>query len=96
MQSAFDERTAPPVTPAFLAAAKPKASKEVLEEARTLYTDRCTECHDLEMLDSRSIPGWEKTVAGMSRRASLNSAQQAAIIEYLAAAQKVVESGKAD
>ncbi len=96
MQAAFEERTAPPVTPAFLAAAKPRLGKDALDEARTLYTEHCTECHDLEMLDSRSIPAWEKTVAGMSRRASLSGAQQASILEYLTAAQKAMESGKAD
>ncbi len=96
MQAAFEERTAPPVTPAFLTAAKPRQGKETLDAARTLYTEHCTECHDLEMLDSRSIPAWEKTIAGMSRRASLNGVQQASIIEYLTAAQKAMESGKAD
>ncbi len=96
MQSAFEERTAPPVTPAFLVAAKPRMGKDALDAARTLYTEHCTECHDLEMLDSRSIPAWEKTIAGMSRRAGLNGAQQASIMEYLAAAQKAMDAGKAD
>lgn len=89
MSSAFEEKTAPPVTAAFLTAAG-AGDATVLAEGHSLYTNRCTECHDLELLDSRTISGWEQTVAGMSRRAGLNAAQQARIIEYITAAQKVV------
>jgi hypothetical protein len=94
MQSAFEERTAPPVTPAFLAAARTSVSREALEEGRRIYTTRCTECHDLELVDSRSIGGWEKMVSSMSRRAHVDAAQQARILDYLAAAQNGIESGK--
>lgn len=89
MSSAFEEKTAPPVTAAFLTAVgagDPKA----LAEGHSLYTNRCTECHDLELLDSKTASGWERAVAGMSRRAGLNAAQQARILEYITAAQKVV------
>ena len=55
---------------------------------------RCTECHDLEMVDSRSISGWQKMVGSMSRRAHLNDDQQARILEYLAAAENTMDSGK--
>ncbi|MES2573027.1 MAG: hypothetical protein V4710_23595 [Verrucomicrobiota bacterium] len=94
MSEALEERTAPPVTPAFLKAAgvSLSASKN-LQEGHQLYTHRCTECHELEMLDSRSISGWQKMVAGMARRAHLNDTQQARVVEYLAAAQQSVESG---
>ena len=92
MHTQLEERTSPPITPAFLAVAKPRLFKEDLEAARTLYMERCTECHELEMLDSRSLAGWQKTVAGMSRRAGLEGAEQAHILEYLAAALKVVET----
>ena len=94
LNASFEERTSPPVTPAFLAAAKVSTPRQQLEEGRRLYTNRCTECHDLEMLDSRSLGAWEKMVGGMSRRANLSGAEQARILDYLAAAQKTVESGK--
>ncbi len=90
MSAAFEEKTAPPVTAAFLTAAgggDPKA----LAEGHSLYTNRCTECHDLELLDSRTVSSWQKAVAGMARRAGVNSDQQQRIIDYIAAAQKVVE-----
>jgi len=92
MSSAFLERTSPPVTPEFLAAAKVSTSRAALEEGHKLYTTRCTECHDLELLDSRGASGWQRTVAGMSRRANLSDAEQQRILDYIAAAQISVEA----
>jgi hypothetical protein len=94
MQEAFEERTSPPVTPAFLAAAKVPTSPAALTEGHKLYTERCTECHDLDLVDSRSNSGWQKIVGSMSRRAHLNDEQQARILEYLAAAENTMDSGK--
>jgi hypothetical protein len=91
MASAFEESTAPPVDSAFMAAAKGGDAK-LLTEGHSLYTNRCTECHDLELIDSRSLSSWEKMVGSMSRRAGINEEQQARIVAYIAAAQKVVES----
>jgi hypothetical protein len=92
MQGAFEERTAPPVTPALLAVAGSSASAQKLEEGRKLYTTRCTECHDLELLDSRAMSGWRTVVAGMARRAGVNEAQQAQILEYIAIAQNSLDA----
>jgi len=92
LSASFEERTSPRVTPAFLSAAKAKTSAQALEDGRRLYTNRCTECHDLEMLDSRSLASWERMVSGMSRRASLTAEEKARIMEYIAAAQSVVEA----
>ncbi len=91
MQAAFEERTAPPVTPAFLAAAGSSASAQALAEGHRLYTARCTECHDLELVDSRGPDGWQKAVSGMARRANLTSAEQARILDYLGAAVTAVD-----
>jgi hypothetical protein len=95
MSSAFEEGTAPPVTPAFMAAVKGGDEKE-LAEGHSLYTNRCTECHDLELIDSRTLSSWERMVGSMSRRAGLNDTQQARIVAYIGAAQKVVESKPAE
>jgi hypothetical protein len=92
MSAQFEERTSPPVTPAFLATAKVSTGKGELEEGRKLYTNRCTECHDLEMLDSRSLGGWDRMVSGMARRANLTNTEKARVMDYLAAAIKVVEA----
>ena len=93
MNAMFEERTSPPVTPAFLAAMKVQGTGETLAEGRKLYTTRCAECHDLEMLDSRSMDGWSKAVAAMSRRANLKDAEQSRILEYLGIAAAAVAAG---
>ncbi len=95
LSAAFEERTSPQVTPAFLSLAKVSTSAQSLNEGRKLYTNRCTECHDLEMLDGRSLGGWERMVSGMSRRANLSNEEKAKIMDYLAAALVVVERGGA-
>ena len=93
MSAQFEERTSPQMTPAFLAAAGVKGAADSLAEGRKLYTTRCTECHDLEMLDTRSIGGWEKAVGGMARRANLTGGEQARIMEYLGVAVAAVQAG---
>jgi hypothetical protein len=90
MQGAFEERTAPPITPPLLATLKYSGSLPQLEEGRRLYTVRCTQCHDLELLDSRSMSGWEKAVTGMAGRARLDDKQKARILDYIAVAQKAL------
>lgn len=92
MSAQFEERTSPPVNDAFLAAAKVKTARAQLEEGRHLYTNRCAECHELEMLDSRSLGGWDQAVSGMARRANLTAAEKARVMDYIAAALNVVES----
>jgi hypothetical protein len=92
MSAQFEERTSPQVTDAFLARAKVRTSRPILDQGRQLYTNRCAECHELEMLDNRSIDGWERMVSGMARRANLSAAEKAQIMDYLTAALKVVET----
>ncbi len=95
LASAFEERTSPQVTPAFVSLARVGTPTPNLAEGRKLYTSRCTECHDLEMLDARSLTAWERMVASMGRRANLSDAEKSRIMDYIAAAQKVVEAGGA-
>ena len=95
LSGALEEKTAPPVTPAFLSATKSTVEPARLEEGRQLYTTRCTQCHDLEMLDSRSASSWKSEVSSMARRAKINDAQQGIIVEYLAAAQLLVSQAPA-
>jgi len=94
MLSLFEERTSPKLTPAFLKSTGKEGSAAALEEGRTLYVNRCTECHELELLDSRTVSAWRDSVASMSRRANLDGAQQARIIEYLTVAQRGMDSGE--
>ena len=94
MAALFEERTSPRVTPALLKAAGRDGAASALEEGRTLYVNRCTECHELELLDSRTVSAWREAVAGMARRANLDGAQQARIVEYLAAAQRGMDTAE--
>jgi hypothetical protein len=89
LSGALEEKTAPPVTPTFLSIAKTSVPLATLEEGRKLYTTRCTQCHDLEMLDKRTVTAWKSEVAGMARRAKIDDTQQDVIVQYLAAAQVV-------
>jgi hypothetical protein len=91
MQALFEQRTAPAVTEVFLAAARTKTPWQALEEGRKIYTTRCVECHDLELLDSRSVSAWRDVVARMSRRAELSGDEEARVIDYLTAAQNGLE-----
>lgn len=92
MSALFEERTSPRVTPALLKASGKEANAAALEEGRSLYVNRCTECHELELLDSRTVSAWRDAVAGMARRANLDGGQQAKIVEYLAVAQRGMEA----
>lgn len=89
LSGALEEKTAPPVNPAFLSVAKTSTSAAVLEQGRTLYVSRCDQCHDLEMLESRSPSAWKSEVSSMARRAKIDDAQQALIVQYLTAAHVV-------
>ena len=92
MSGVLEAKTAPPVTKEFVAAAKSSAPESALVEGHRLYTTRCAQCHDLEMLDSRSAGGWKDEVAGMAGRAKIDAAQQATIVQYIAAALSVVKA----
>jgi cytochrome c5 len=91
MSGALEAKTAPPVTKEFVAAAKSPVPESALVEGHRLYTSRCSQCHDLEMLDSRSAGGWKDEVAGMAGRAKIDAAQQASIVQYIVAALSVVK-----
>jgi hypothetical protein len=91
MSGALEQKTAPPVTKEFIAASKSATPEPMLVEGHRLYTTRCSQCHDLEMLDSRSAGGWKDEVAGMAGRAKIDATQQATIVQYITAALAVVK-----
>jgi hypothetical protein len=91
MSGALEQKTAPPVTKEFIAASKSSTPEPLLVEGHRLYTTRCSQCHDLEMLDSRSAGGWKDEVAGMAGRAKIDATQQATIVQYITAALAAVK-----
>jgi hypothetical protein len=94
MSSLFEERTSPRVTAALLKATGKEGAAAALEEGRSLYVNRCTECHELELLDSRTVSAWREAVSSMARRANLDGAQQARIVEYLTVAQRGMDAAE--
>jgi hypothetical protein len=78
----------PVVTPA-MASTSMKQNKQinllVLNQGRSLFVNRCIECHTLPVLWHYTSGDWIKIVNRMSHRASLKPAEQDAIVAYILA-----------
>ncbi|MEK0447317.1 MAG: hypothetical protein RLZZ399_2638 [Verrucomicrobiota bacterium] len=94
LSGALEEGASPAVNEQMVVAAKGAGTRDTLEQGRTLYMNRCTECHDLEMLDSRSASGWKSMVRSMAGKARLKDSQEALIVAYLAAAREALPASK--
>jgi mono/diheme cytochrome c family protein len=77
-------KSAPPVTAAFIRAARPEmADGQTLEAGRKVFLNRCIACHalpDVTRQDSARIP---RIVGWMSNRAHLTPEQHEALVKYL-------------
>lgn len=91
MSGVLEQKSAPRVTPEFMAAARSPSPQSALVEGHQLYTSRCAQCHELEMLDSRSLSGWKNEVSRMAGRAKLSASQQTTVMDYIAAAMNTLE-----
>ena len=76
----------PPVTPAMVSASR-GASAATLESGRALFAGRCTSCHSADPVEKYSPPRWREILADMAHRSKIDTAQQSAILTYIAAAQ---------
>ncbi len=56
-----------------------------LRQGRTLFVDRCIECHTLPALWHYTPKDWEQIVNDMAHRASLKPAERDAVIAYILA-----------
>ena len=56
-----------------------------LERGRTLFVNRCIECHTLPAIWKYSREDWPKIVNDMSHRASLKPEEREAVIAYILA-----------
>ena len=83
-------QTGDDTVPLFTAeAARPTGeSVSTLREGRALFVRRCIECHALPVVSRHSVAAWPHIVAGMSARADLKPAEQAAITAYIIALRK--------
>ncbi len=54
-----------------------------LEEARALYVDRCSGCHNLVLPEKHTMEQWDILLSTMAPRAKINAEQQQQIRRYL-------------
>lgn len=81
--------TAPPLrlTPALVASGRSiHADAEELALGRALFVTRCTQCHVLPDVSTRSEAEWPKVLRKMAPRAHLSLAGEEAVLAYLLAA----------
>jgi cytochrome c2 len=64
-----------------------KSLKE-LERGHAVFGSRCLECHEPRIPVDPTDPSWHMTMRGMSWNAGLDSADEAALIDYMRAAAK--------
>jgi mono/diheme cytochrome c family protein len=76
--------TAPAVTPSFVRSAMPeKADVPTLNKGRTVFLNRCIQCHALPDAKRFDAPRLTAIVAKMSGRANLSPEQHDAVLKYL-------------
>lgn len=84
------------VTPALVAEANrggpPTISAETLEAGRTLYVTRCGSCHGLPAIAAYGQPAWKSWVRRMAPKARIDAAQEAALLSYVLAGQRLASS----
>jgi mono/diheme cytochrome c family protein len=75
---------APPVSPAFIrAGAGENADERTLAQGRTLFLNRCIQCHALPEVARFDAPHLTAIVAKMSGRANLSAKQHEAVLKYV-------------
>lgn len=76
----------PPVTPVqaqWAGQRWPDADLAQLGEARRLYINRCSGCHNLVLPAAEDLAQWQKILPKMALRANLNEAQRELIWRYI-------------
>jgi mono/diheme cytochrome c family protein len=75
---------APSVSPAFIrAGARENADERTLAQGRTLFLNRCIQCHALPEVARFDASELTTIVAKMSGRANLSPKQHEAVLKYL-------------
>jgi mono/diheme cytochrome c family protein len=81
---------APPVSPSFIrAGVRQDADERALAQGRTLFLNRCIQCHALPEVVRFDAPRLTAIVAKMSSRASLSPKQHEAVLKYLLTARSL-------
>src|SRR2546423_14620805 len=75
---------APPLSPAFIRAGiRENADERTLSQGRTLFVNRCIQCHALPSVARFDAPRLTAIIAKMSGRANLSPKQHEAVVKYL-------------
>jgi mono/diheme cytochrome c family protein len=75
---------APPLSPSFIrAGGRENADERTLAQGRTLFLNRCIQCHALPEVARFDAPHLTAIVAKMSGRANLSAKQHEAVVKYL-------------
>jgi cytochrome c2 len=76
--------TAPPVTASFIRAGlRENGDARTLVQGRTVFLNRCIQCHALPKVAGFDAPRLTAIVARMSGRANLSPEQHQAVLKYL-------------
>ena len=76
--------SAPPITASFIRAGRRQdADARILVQGRSLFLNRCIQCHALPEVSRFDPPRLTAIVAKMSGRANLNPEQHDAVLKYL-------------
>ena len=76
--------SAPPITASLVrSGAREKADVPTLVAGRSLFLNRCIQCHALPEVSGFTPPRLTAIVAKMSGRANLNAEQHEALLKYL-------------
>jgi len=74
-----------PVDAERISARFPKATLAELENGRSLYSKRCSSCHELFEPSRFSGERWKKELSHMRDRAGLRGSEEQLILQYLSA-----------
>jgi mono/diheme cytochrome c family protein len=81
---------APPITPSLIrAGTREQADIGMLTEGRSVFLNRCIQCHALPETAKYSPDRLREIVAMMSGRANLSARQREALLKYLLAARSL-------
>ncbi len=81
----------PTVSPAVVASGvQSHASEQELTFGRSLFVQRCIQCHALPEIRAHSADEWPKLISEMADRAHLKAEEKQAVLVYLLAARSTL------
>ena len=81
----------PPVSPAVIASGvQNHATEQKLTFGRSLFVQRCIQCHALPEIRAHSAEDWPKLISEMADRAKLKAKEKEAVLAYLLAARSTL------